>query len=102
MLIKKGDNIKVIAGKDRGKTGSILRIEEKSGRVAIEGVNLYKKHKKPTKQGQKGEIVSIARSMNASNVMLVCKSCGRATRIGNRIEGEKKIRYCKKCQSVIN
>jgi len=101
MKIKKGDNVKILKGKDRGKTGKVIKVDKKANRLTVEGVNLFKKHVRPKRQGEKGEIVSVARPLSASNVMLICPSCNRATRIGFRSENEKKTRYCKKCQSAI-
>ena len=97
MSIKKGDNVIVIAGKDRGKTGKILTISREDNRVVVAGVNMYKKHKRPTKQDEKGQIVSLARPMSGSNVMLYCSNCKAGRRIGIRMEGAKKVRFCKKC-----
>jgi large subunit ribosomal protein L24 len=97
MELKKGDQVKIIAGKDRGKTGAVLHIVSSSGRLSVEGINLYKKRSKPKRAGEKGEVVSVPRSMNASNVMLICKNCKQTTRIGFRVDGKEKVRYCKKC-----
>jgi len=99
MKIKKGDNVQIIAGKDKGKQGKILKVDIKSGKVLVQGLNLYKKHQRPKKQGEKGEIISVARPLNFSNIMFVCNSCAKPVRIGFKIEGENKIRYCKKCKS---
>lgn len=99
MNIKKGDQVKIVAGKDKGKSGTILRVFLAENRVAIEGINTYKKRTRPKQQGQKGETVSVVRPLNASNVMLVCPNCKAAVRVGHRVEGEKKVRYCKKCES---
>ncbi len=101
MKLKKGDNVKVLSGKDRGKTGKILRVDGDSGKILVEGRNMFKKHQRPRKQGEKGEIISISRPMYASKVALVCPSCGKPARLGARFEGDKKIRFCKKCQSSI-
>ena len=98
MKLKKGDQVKIIAGKDRDKTGAILHVFPESERVSVEGLNLYKKRVRPKQQNQKGETVLVARPMAAANVMLVCANCKRTTRIGLRVEGERKVRYCKKCQ----
>ena len=68
MNIKKGDSVTVIAGKDSGKTGKVVKVFPKLNRVLVEGVNMFKKHKRPTKQGEKGQIVSIARTIHRSNV----------------------------------
>lgn len=101
MRIKKGDTVKIIQGKEKGKTGKVLSIVPQDGRILVEGVNLYKKNVKPKKQGEKGQIVTIPRAMNASNVMLVCPACGKATRIGALVENDKKTRACKKCKARI-
>lgn len=101
MRIKKGDNVKILAGKDRGKTGKVLRVDQASGRIAVEGLNVWKKHARPRREGEKGEIVSVTRPLQASNVALVCPSCHEATRVGAKLEGEKKSRVCKKCGAVI-
>ena len=92
MKIKKGDNVKMIAGKDRGRTGKILRVLRVRERVVVDGVNMLKRHVRPRRQGQKGEVIQFASSVHVSNVELVCGSCGKATRAGYRLEGEKKIR----------
>lgn len=89
MNIKKGDTVRVIAGKDRGKTGKVVHVIPSAGRVTVEGVNVYKKHVRPKRQGEKGETVEVSRPLNASNVMLLCPSCGEPTRLG---------RSCKKCK----
>lgn len=101
MYIKKGDNVKVIAGKDQGKSGKVLRVLPDQGRVAVEGVNVYKKHVRPKKEGEKGEVVDVARPINESNISIVCPSCSKVTRIGRRGEGKNKIRFCKKCDAPI-
>ena len=101
LKIKKGDNVKVLSGKDRGKTGKVLDVLLSGGALLVEGVNLYKKHRRPQKQGEKGEVVTVPRPMNTSKIALVCGSCGKSTRVGVRMEGDKKVRYCKKCGSSI-
>jgi large subunit ribosomal protein L24 len=99
MHIKKGDKVKIIAGKDRGKTGTVLKVYKDEGKVSVEGVNLYKKRAKSKRQGQKGETVQVVRPLSISNVMFVCRNCGRATRVGYRLEGNQKVQYCKKCRA---
>ncbi len=101
MKIIKGDTVKIISGKDRGKTGSVIRTLPSSGKVVVEGLNVVKKRVRPRKQGEKGQTVSVPRPMSASNVMLVCASCKEPTRIGNRMEDARKVRYCKKCKAKI-
>jgi large subunit ribosomal protein L24 len=101
MKLKKGDNVKVLSGKDRGKTAAILRSFPTTDKVILDGLNVFNKRTKPRKQGEKGQIVAVSRAMPASNVMLICPNCKKPTRIGSRIEGSKKVRYCKKCQANI-
>ena len=101
MNIKKGDTVKILAGKDRGKSGKVMHADAKTSKVSLEGLNLYKKHVKPKKQGEKGQTVSIARPMDISNVAIVCASCNKQTRIGFRMDGDKKVRYCAKCKAAI-
>lgn len=101
MKIHKGDTIKIITGKDKGKTGKVLKVLLKKNKILIEGLNLYKKHVRPKRQGEKGEVVLVPRPMDISNVMPVCSSCNRAVRVGHRFEAEIKVRYCKKCKAKI-
>ncbi|MCL4403969.1 50S ribosomal protein L24 [Patescibacteria group bacterium] len=101
MRIKKGDNVKMLAGKDRSKTGKVIRVDQSAGRITVEGLNVWKKHARPRREGEKGEIVSVTRPVRASKVALVCPSCKKATRIGMRIDGDKKERVCKKCGATI-
>jgi large subunit ribosomal protein L24 len=102
MKIRKGDNIIVIAGKDRGKTGKVLEAFPERSSVLVEGVNLKKKHQKPQRSNQKGQIVETARPVHVSNVMVVDPSTGKRTRIGFKMEGGKKVRMAKKSKSVLN
>jgi len=97
MKLRKGDNIKMLSGKDRNKTGKILSVHKEENRVVVEGLNLMKKHIRPRQQGQKGQIISKERAISAASVALICKSCGKATRIGYKINGDNKTRVCKKC-----
>ena len=101
MKLKKGDTVKIITGKDRGKTGTVMKAFPETGKVSIEGANMYKKRLRPKKQNQKGEVVLVARPLPASNVMIVCPNCKQPARIGSRTEGNTKVRYCKKCQAAI-
>lgn len=102
MKIKKGDNVKIIAGKDHGKTGKVMEVFPKENRITIEGVNLLTRHRRPRKQGQKGEKVRVPMPINVSNAMLICGSCKSATRVGIKIsESAGRVRVCKKCGSEI-
>jgi len=97
MKVKKGDTILVISGKDRWKKSKILQVFPKENRVMVEGVNLRKKHRKPKKSGEKGQIIKLPGSISISNVKLICSKCGKPTRIGYKVIENKKYRICKKC-----
>jgi len=101
MKLHKGDNVQIMIGKDSGKSGKIAELNNQTDKIMISGLNVVKKNKKPTKQGEKGQVISISRFIPASNVQLLCKSCGKTTRIGYKIDGEKKIRICKKCKATV-
>ena len=101
--VKKGDTVKVIAGKDKGKEGEVIRALPSKGRVVVEKVNIIKKAQRPTQSNPQGGIMSMEAPINASNVMLVCPSCKAATRTGHRFdEAGKKHRVCKKCGKDID
>ncbi len=101
MSIKKGDTIQVRGGKDQGKTGKVLEVLKHGSTVLVEGINLYIKHAKPKKQGEKGQKVTLPRPIALSRANLFCSSCGRGVRDGVRIEGERKTRYCKRCNATL-
>ncbi len=101
LKIKKGDQVKILTGKDRGKTGKIIKVDYKTKKVIVEGLNLVKKHVRPRRQGEKGEIVQVARPIDISNVMLICPNCSKPVRVGFKLENEKKFRFCRKCQQII-
>ena len=101
MKIKKGDNILVIAGKDKGRTGKIMKSLPKNLKVLVEGINLKKKHVRPKREGEKGQVVEIPAALDVSNIKIICPKCGKATRIGYKTEGEVKNRICKKCKQII-
>lgn len=103
--IKKGDNVYVRAGKDRGKKGKVLVMMPKAGRLVVEGANLIKKHIRPRRAGEKGQVVEVPAAIPVSRVMIFCPSCNKPTRVGIRrseVEGKKtRDRVCKKCSAVI-
>ncbi|MBX4200534.1 50S ribosomal protein L24 [Candidatus Parcubacteria bacterium] len=101
MKLKKGDNVLIISGKDKGRTAKILKSLVKEKMILVEGINMKRKHVKPKKEGEKGQVVPVPAPMQISNVKLVCPKCGKATRVGYKIENGKKNRICKKCQSQI-
>ncbi len=101
MKIHKGDKIKVITGKDKGRDGVIDRVYLKSNRVLIQKVNMYKKHIKKSEKMPQGGVVEVPRAIDISKIMLICPKCGKLTRIGYKVEKNKKIRICRKCESKI-
>ena len=101
MKLKKGDTVLIISGKDRGRTAKILKSLVKERQILVDGINLKKKHVKPRKEGDKGQVVSVAAPLDISNVKFICPKCSKATRVGYKIEKDKKFRICKKCQSEV-
>ena len=101
MTIKKGDKVKVISGKDKGKIASVLRAMPKDQRIIADGVNMTTRHLRPRKQGEKGQKAVVPGPLNISKVMLVCPKCDRPTRIGHLIVDGDKLRQCKKCKETI-
>jgi len=101
MKIKKGDTVLIISGKNRGKRGKVLQVFPREGRVVVEGVNLRKKHIRPRRAGEKGQIVEMPAPLHVSNIKIICSKCRKATRIGYKIVDKKKFRICKKCGQEI-
>lgn len=101
MKIKKGDTVLIISGKDKGRTGKVTKALPKEGGILVEGINLKKKHVRPKREGEKGQIVNVPAMLEASNVKIICTKCGKAARVGYKIESDKKIRICKKCKQEI-
>ncbi|MDR3342245.1 MAG: 50S ribosomal protein L24 [Treponema sp.] len=99
--LKKEDTVQIIAGKDKGKRGRILKILRDKDRVVVEGANIVKKAKKRRNQQDRGGIVELEAAIHSSNVMIVCKKCG-PTRIGYKLEGDTKTRICRKCGEVLS
>ena len=100
LKIKKGDTVKVIAGKDKDKEGKVIAVNPKEGKVTVEGVNMLTKHTKPSMANQNGGIIHQEGPIDISNVMYVHK--GETTRVGIKVEGDKKVRYAKKTGEVID
>ena len=100
MKIRKGDTVKVIAGKDKDKEGKVIAVNKKDGKVLVEGVNMLTKHTKPSAANQNGGIVHQEGYIDASNVMYVHK--GQATRVGFKMDGDKKVRFAKSTGEVID
>ncbi len=106
MKIKKGDTILIISGKDKGRKSKVLEVLPKEQRVIIEGVNIRKKHVRPKKTGEKGQIIETPGPVHISNLKLICPKCGKAIRTGYKITSnikaqESKVRICKKCGQEI-
>ncbi|MFY9402698.1 MAG: 50S ribosomal protein L24 [Candidatus Omnitrophota bacterium] len=102
LKIKKGDTVEVTAGKDKGKSGKVLSINLSSGKALVEGVNLVKKHKRQTRQDEKGGIVSIEMPISISNIALFCKGCNRKTRVGfEKLKDGTRVRICKSCKEAL-
>ncbi len=98
LKIKKADIVLVISGKDKGKKGKILQVFPQINKIIVEGVNLRKKHRKPKKSGEKGQIVTLPGHISASNVKLICLKCHKPARTAYKIADKKKYRICKKCK----
>lgn len=103
MKIRKGDEVKIILGRDRSKSGKVEKVL-KTGKVVVAGVNVYKRHVSPKRFGQEGEggIVDIQKPINLSNVMLICPDCRKPTRVGFGLDKGKKKRICKKCGKEVD
>lgn len=103
--VKKGDTVEVIAGKDKGERGEVAAVYPKEDRVVVEGVNILKKHQKARQAGRQqvqAQIVEFEGAIHLSNVMVVCKSCNQATRVGYRVRDDgMKVRVCRKCNADI-
>lgn len=102
MKIIKNDTVKVMSGKDAGKTGKVERVFEKEMKVLVEGVNEFKRHLKARSQSQPAEIITITKPLAASSVQLVCPKCKKPTRVGFKTDKGEKMRICLKCKGVIS
>jgi large subunit ribosomal protein L24 len=102
LKIRKGDRVRVLSGKDRGKEGEVMRALPREGKVIVEGVNVARKSQRPTRSTQQGGIIDKDMPLQVSNVALVCPSCGKPTRVGYKIDASgDKARVCKKCGGEI-
>jgi large subunit ribosomal protein L24 len=102
--IRRNDSVQIIAGKDRGKTGRVLRVLAEKNRLVVEGINFVKRHTRPNPgKGVKGGILEKEAPLHASNVQLVCPECSAPTRIGHKVlEDGRKVRICRKCEGVVD
>ena len=101
MKIKKNDTVLITSGDDRGKKGKVIHVDPAKGKVQIEGANILKKHVRPKKEGEKGQIVEKPGFISASKVVLICSKCNKPTRAGYNVTEKGKTRICKKCSAVI-
>ena len=101
LRIKKGDTVLVLSGKNKDKKAKVLSVSTDTGKIVVEGVNVVKKHQKPTRSFQ-GGIIEKPLPLFASKVMLVCPRCSRPTRIGVKMSGDKRVRVCKKCSEIVD
>src|SRR5262245_55765441 len=98
MKIKKGDRVRVLAGKDRGKDGEVMFAMPAEGKVIVDKVNVAKRHQKPTKATMQGGIIDKDMPIDVSNVALLCDACGKPTRVGHRVDADgNNVRICRKC-----
>jgi large subunit ribosomal protein L24 len=101
MKLKKGDQVIVTIGKDKGRKGKIEKVFPRLNKVLIPGINVYKKHVKPQGEGKPGGIVDVVKPLSVSNVALLCSKCGQQTRVGYKVDKNDKYRICRKCQAII-
>lgn len=100
--IRKGDNVKVLYGKDSGKSGKVVRVLRDENKVLVEGLNMFKKHMKGDGKTRQSEIVDVLKPLNIAKVMIVCNSCGKSSRIVVKNEDGKKVRTCKNCGKSVD
>lgn len=101
MKIKKGDTVKVVRGKDKGKQGLVDSVFVKENKVLVVGVNQYKRHIKARSKGEKSEIQTITKPLPVASVMFLCPKCDQTARLGYMLQTDKKVRICKKCEESI-
>lgn len=101
MDIRKGDSVQIMVGKDRGKTGKVTAVHPEKDTIVVEGLNVFKKHRRPRKQGEKGEIINVNRPLRAANALVYCGHCKRGVRVGHRRNAEKVSRICRSCETTL-
>ncbi len=103
VLVRKNDKVRILSGKERGKTGRVLFIDKQKNRAIVEGLNLVRKMKRPDQQNQKGGILDIEAPINISNIMVVCPKCDKPGRVGKKVlENGRKVRICGKCGEILD
>lgn len=100
--IKKGDTVVVVQGKESGKKGKVLRVLSSDERIVVERVNFIKRHVKPSQKTPGGGVIEREAAMHISNVQLICPDCDQPTRVGVRMKGNNKVRFCKKCNNQVD
>lgn len=101
MKVKKGDNVMIMRGKDRGKSGKVAQVLSETRALVVQSVNMRTVHVRPKKQGEKGQLISKESPLDVSNVMLICPKCSKPARVGYQISQDSKSRICKKCNATI-
>ncbi|OGD32143.1 50S ribosomal protein L24 [Candidatus Azambacteria bacterium RIFCSPHIGHO2_02_FULL_52_12] len=101
MRIKKNDNVIVLSGKDKGKTGKVLQVLPAGERAVVQAVNIRTLHAKPKKQGEKGQMIKSEAPVHISNIMMICPKCAKPARLGARMDEKNKVRVCKRCDAVV-
>ncbi len=102
MKIKRNDTVKIMTGKDSGKSGKVIQVFNEENKVVVEGLNIMKKHLRSRKAGEKGQIIELSAPLSAANVMVVCPSCSKTVRVGYKMDGDVKKRFCRKCGTFIS
>ncbi|OGP17735.1 MAG: 50S ribosomal protein L24 [Deltaproteobacteria bacterium GWA2_55_10] len=102
LKIRKDDQIMVITGREKGKTGKVLRVDPDKEKVYVEKLNLVKRHQKPSPKYKHGGIIEKEAPLHVSNVMILCEKCKGPVRTGKRVEGDRRVRFCKKCGEVLD
>lgn len=101
LSIKKGDEVKVLSGKDKGKRGKVLSVLPKSEKVVVEGLNVHVRFSRPRRRGEKGQRLELPSPLHLAKVMLICPHCGKQTRVGHEINDKGNFRKCKKCGKLL-
>ncbi len=102
MKIKVNDQVKVLSGKEKGRSGKVTQVFPREGKIVVEGINQIKKHLRARSQSEKGQIIALFAPFPASRVMLICPKCQKPTRVGYAILADKKVRQCKSCEQTID
>lgn len=101
-MIRRGDTVMIIAGKERGKRGQVIRVLPKSLRIVVDGLNLVKRHLKPRPKYPQGGVVEFPSPLNSSNALIVCSQCGKPMRVASKLVDGSKIRVCRKCGAAVS